>query len=43
MGECLEVCMKANGCSILHDSKDTHTVCKLNNFDSYHKLVRFFE
>lgn len=40
MNDCLEVCIKTNGC-IIYGS--THTVCKLNSPDSYNKLNRMFE
>ena len=35
MGECLLVCTKSN-------IKDTHTICKINNEDSYNKLNKYF-
>ena len=41
MDECLEVCIKSDGCrggSFL----DTHKICKLNNLDSYEKLNQLF-
>ena len=41
MSECLEVCTKSTGCSI--EAGGTHTICKLNNPDSYHKLNKYFE
>lgn len=34
MGDCLEICDIRNG---------THKLCKLNNYDSYNKLNKFFE
>ena len=37
--ECLEVCMKGNGCYI----GDTHKICKINNPKSYEKLIKYFE
>ena len=43
MDECLEVCIRSDGCSVLYGSKNTHTVCKLKNSVSYTKLARFFE
>ena len=41
MNDCLEVCSKSNGCTILNI--DTHTICKLNNPTSYNKLNALFE
>ena len=41
MSECLEVCTKSTGCDI--QSSDTHKICKINNFDSYNKLNKFFD
>ena len=41
MGDCLEVCIKTNGCSV--KNRDTHRICKLNNLDSYNKLNKHFE
>jgi len=38
MDECLTVCTKSNGCY----PKDTHTICKINNEDSYNKLNNYF-
>ena len=35
MDECLQICSKTNGCN---GNKDTHTICKLNNVDSYFRL-----
>lgn len=44
MGDCLEVCTKTSGCSVdPHHHKDTHTICKLNNYYSYNKLNKHFE
>ena len=37
--ECLEVCIKSNGCAIY---AHTHTICKINNSDSYNKLNKLF-
>jgi hypothetical protein len=39
MNDCLEVCTKSTGCS----EKNTHRICKFNNFDSYNKLNQHFE
>ena len=38
--ECLEICAKQNGCSII--TGDTIKVCKLYNPDSYAKLNNHF-
>ena len=38
MDECLEVCVKANGC--YQNGEDTHKICKNNNPLSYLKLNR---
>ena len=38
MDECLAVCTKSDGCY----KSTTHTVCKINNFDSYNKLNKHF-
>jgi hypothetical protein len=40
MDECLEVCLKANGC---FGSGDIHRICKSTNLNSYKKLNRHFE
>jgi hypothetical protein len=39
--DCLAVCTKSTGCNVLN--KDTHTICKLNNLDSYNKLNDHFQ
>jgi hypothetical protein len=41
MNDCLEVCVKTDGCSIR--GGDTHRICKFNNPDSYNKLNKHFE
>ena len=41
MNDCLEVCTKIIGCST--EYKDTHTICKVNNLESYNKLDKHFE
>jgi hypothetical protein len=41
MNDCLEVCVKTDGCSIR--SGDTHRICKFNSPDSYNKLNKHFE
>jgi hypothetical protein len=40
MGDCMEVCAKLDGCVL---NRDTHTICKLYNLDSYNKLNKLFE
>jgi len=40
MNDCLEVCVKSNGCN---DTEGTHKICKLNSPDSYNKLNKHFE
>lgn len=40
--ECLEICAKNNGCSILVNT-DTHKVCKNISYDSYIKLNKHFD
>jgi hypothetical protein len=39
ISECLEVCSKITGCA----KNDTHTICKLNNQNSYNKLNKYFD
>ncbi len=41
IGDCLEVCTKSNGCSIVYG--DTHRICKLYSLISYNKLNQFFD
>ena len=41
MDDCLHVCTKLTGCNI--SNGDTHKICKINNLDSYNKLVKHFE
>jgi hypothetical protein len=36
MNDCFEVCSKSSGCAI---KEGTHRVCKLNNPDSYTKIM----
>jgi hypothetical protein len=40
MNDCLEVCVAARGCKV---SINTHTICKQNSPESYHKLNQHFE
>jgi hypothetical protein len=40
MSDCLEVCTKLSGCSIIGD---THRICKANNPESYDKLNKHFQ
>ena len=39
MDECLAVCVKSDGCII---DKNTHKICKINNYDSYALLNKYF-
>lgn len=39
--ECLYVCTKPTGCSIV--SGDTHKICKINNSESFMKLDQWFK
>ena len=41
LNECLEICTKSNGCTLL--GGNTHRVCKINSYESYTKLNRHFE
>jgi hypothetical protein len=41
MNDCLEVCVKSNGCSVQHEG--THKICKLNSLESYNNLNKHFE
>jgi len=43
MSNCLEVCTKSFGCGIDSYNKDTHTICKSNNLDSYNALNKHFK
>lgn len=43
MDECLEICSKMDGCSNYKKHKDTHTLCKINNADSYNEFIKFFK
>ena len=38
MGDCMDICMKGNGCYI----GDTHRICKINTPNSYNKLLTHF-
>ena len=38
--ECLEICIKSNGCIAKHN---THQICKSKNIDNYNKLIKLFE
>ena len=40
LNECLEVCTKSDGCIV---GKNTHSICRLNNLESYNRLNKFFE
>jgi hypothetical protein len=39
MDECLYICTKSTGCT----QEQTHTLCKINNMESYSKLNTLFE
>ena len=39
MNECMEVCMKGNGCFV----GDTHKICKSVSMSSYDQLNKYFE
>jgi hypothetical protein len=41
MDECLRICTKSTGCS--SSSSSTHKICKINNYDSYMQLNKFFD
>ena len=41
MSDCLEVCLRTQGCNV-HDGS-TIRICKLNNPDSYNILNKHFE
>lgn len=40
MNECLEVCIRTNGCRL---GVNTHVICSSNNPESYKKLSKHFE
>lgn len=42
MNECLQVCLRTNGCDLLAFD-DTHKICKINSPQSYDKLNKHFE
>lgn len=39
MNECLEVCIKQDGCT----SYSSHKICKSKSSESYNKLNKYFE
>jgi hypothetical protein len=39
MDECLSICTKTIGCG----SEDTHKLCKINNNETYSRLIRELE
>ncbi len=43
IGECLEVCTRANGCVSERPFINSHTICKLNNPISYNRLNKYFD
>jgi hypothetical protein len=40
MNECLEICIKSNGC---YGEVDTHKICKVKNLANFKKFDNFFE
>ena len=40
MDNCLEVCMRSDGCIF---SRTHHEICKFKSFESYNKLNKHFE
>ena len=40
MNECLEVCVRSNGCEV---KVNTHKICKTNSPTSYEKLNKLFK
>ena len=40
LNDCLEVCNLSTGCIV---GRNTHTICKSNNLESYNKLNKHFE
>ena len=34
LDDCLEICLKSNGCSLDNRGTNTHKLCKINNLDS---------
>jgi hypothetical protein len=40
MDDCLSICTKTTGCQ---GGADTHKVCKINNVDTYKKLIKEFK
>ena len=41
MGDCLEVCTRSTGCSVILGN--THMICKSKNQDGYNKLNNLIE
>ena len=41
MSDCLEVCLRTQGCNV--QDRSTIRICKLNNPDSYNILNKHFE
>ena len=40
MNDCLEVCIRTNGCRV---GVNTHVICNSNNPESYKKLHKLFD
>jgi hypothetical protein len=41
MDECIMVCTKSDGCSEYR--RNLHSICKINNPESYNKMIKLFE
>lgn len=41
MKECLEICTRANECSIQHG--ETYRICKADNYENYMKLSKYLD
>lgn len=42
MDDCLYVCTKSIGCDTI-GFDGTHKICKINNYDSYSRLNKYFD
>ena len=47
MNECLEICIKTDGCNNNIDNdqlkNNTHRICKIYNLNDYNRLNKYFE
>ena len=44
MDQCLEICIKSNGCGLyINGLRDTHLLCRDSNPSDFDKLNKFFE